>query len=104
VNLRGDIVHGRNQLGAQITASLQGRMKGSHLSLAIRHFSWLAANVALVETDCEITGIQGGLPSIASSAEGVLKTRMKYVAIKRDRRWYFTAGQNTPVLPPPPKR
>jgi hypothetical protein len=79
-------------------------MKGSHLSLAIRHFSWLAADVALVETDYEITGIQGGLPAIASSAEGVLKTRMKYVAIRRDRRWYFTAGQNTPVLPPPPKR
>jgi uncharacterized protein (TIGR02246 family) len=104
VNMRGDTLHGRGEIGARITASLQGRMKGSHLSLTIRQFNSLTPDVALVETDYEFTGLQARLPGIAPTAEGVLKTRVKYVAVRRDKRWYFIAAQNTPVLPPFPKR
>jgi uncharacterized protein (TIGR02246 family) len=101
VNMRGNTLHGRGEITATITASLQGRLKGSHLSLAIRQFHWLTPDVALVETDCEITGLQGGLPGIAPTTEGILKTRLTYVAVRRDKDWHFVAAQNTPVLPSP---
>lgn len=104
VNIRGDTLHGRGEIGARVTASLQGRMKGSHLSLAIRQFNWLTPDVALIETDCKFTGLEGRLQGIAPTAEGVLITRMKYVAVRRDKHWCFVAAQNTPVLPPIPKR
>jgi uncharacterized protein (TIGR02246 family) len=104
VNIRGDILHGRAYIGPRVTASLQSRMKGSHLSLAIRQFRFLTPDVALVETDYELTGIQGKLPGIAPTAKGVLKTRMKYVAVRRDQHWYFIAAQNTVILPPPSNR
>jgi uncharacterized protein (TIGR02246 family) len=104
VNMRGDTLHGRGEIGATVVASLRGRLNGSHLSLAIRQFNWLTPDVALVETDCEITGLQGGLPGIVPTTEGALKTRLKYVAVRRDKHWYFIAAQNTPVLPPSPKR
>ena len=103
VNMRGATLHGRSEIVARITASLQGRMKGSHLSLTIRQLNWLTRDIVLVETDYEFTGLQGSLPGIAPTAEGVLKTRMKYVAVRRDKHWYFIAAQNTPVLPPLPK-
>ncbi|MBV9763261.1 MAG: SgcJ/EcaC family oxidoreductase [Acidobacteriaceae bacterium] len=103
VNMRGDTLHGRSEIVARITASLQSRMKGSHLSLSIRQLNSLTPDIVLVETDYEFTGLPGSLPGIAPTAEGVLKTRMKYVAVRREH-WYFIAAQNTPVLPPLPKR
>ena len=42
--------------------------------------------------------------SLAPTEAGVLRTRVKYVAVRRDEQWYFVATQNTPVLPPFPKR
>jgi uncharacterized protein (TIGR02246 family) len=99
VNIRGDTLHGRRELGARIMAGLQGGLKGTHLSLTIRQFKLLTPDVALVETDYEFTGLQGTLPGIMPTAEGVLKTRMQYVAVRREMHWYFIAAQNTPVLP-----
>ena len=104
VNIRGDVLHSRADIEKQVAAAFQGRMKGSHLSLTVRQFRLLAPDIALVETDCEIAGIREALPGIAFTQDGVLKTRMKYVAGKRHRHWSFIAAQNTPVLPPPPKR
>jgi uncharacterized protein (TIGR02246 family) len=104
VNIRGDTYHGRADLGARVTAILQGPFKGSHLSLSIRRFSLLTPDVALIETDHEVTGLHGMVPGIAPTAEGVLKTHMKYVAVRRDKHWYFVAAQNTAVLPPLPQR
>jgi uncharacterized protein (TIGR02246 family) len=104
VDIRGNALHGRGEIGAHVTASLRARLKWSHLSLTVRQFSLLTPDVALVETDYEVTGLQGSLPGIAFTEEGVLKTRMKYVAVKRDQHWCFIAAQNTPVLPPSSKR
>jgi uncharacterized protein (TIGR02246 family) len=101
VNLRGGTLHGRTDLGAQITAILQGRFKASHLSLSVRRFSLLTADAALIETDYEITGLRDPIPGFPATAHGVLKTRMQYVAVKRDKHWHFVAAQNTAVLPPP---
>jgi uncharacterized protein (TIGR02246 family) len=102
VNLRGDILHGRADIGTSIAASLHGGLKGSHLSLALRQLSLLTPDIALVDTDYEFTGIQGVLPGVAVT-DGILKTRLKYVAVRRDRHWHFIAAQNTIVLPAPPK-
>ena len=57
VNLRGDTLQGRGEIGARVTASLQGRMKGSRLSVSIRKFTLPTPDVALVETDYEYSGI-----------------------------------------------
>jgi hypothetical protein len=42
------------------------------------------------------------LPGVAV-IDGVLHTRLKYVAVRRDRHWRFIAAQNTVVLPAPRK-
>jgi uncharacterized protein (TIGR02246 family) len=104
ISIRGDILHGRDDIGIRVAANLQRGMKGTHISLTVRQFRMLTPDVALVETDFECTGIQGDLPGIALAEKGVLKTRMKYVAVKRDRQWRFVAVQSTPILPPPPNR
>ena len=98
VDIRGDALHGRSDIGARVSASLQSRMKGSRLSVSIRLFTLLTPDVALVETDYEISGIQSTLPGVAT-AKGVLRTRMKYVTVRRHKHWFFIAAQNTAVLP-----
>src|ERR1700733_7832270 len=80
VNLRGEILHGRADVGTSAAAGLQRGMKGSHLSLTLRQFNLLTPDIALVDTDYDFTGIQGVLPGVAVT-DGVLKTRLKYIAV-----------------------
>jgi uncharacterized protein (TIGR02246 family) len=100
VNLRGNVLKGRAEIEASIIASLNGGLKGSRLSITLRQLNLLTPDVALVDTDYDLTGIQGVLPGVAV-IEGVLNTRLKYVAVRCDRRWHFVAAQNTVVLPAP---
>jgi uncharacterized protein (TIGR02246 family) len=100
VNLRGGILHGRADLTASIAASFQAAMKGSQLSLTLRQLNLLTPDIALVDTDYDLSGITGVLPGVAV-IDGVLNTRLKYVAVRRHGHWHFIAGQNTVVLPSP---
>ena len=102
VNLRGSVLQGRADLAASIVASLQAALKGSQLSLTLRQLTLLTPDLALVDTNYDLTGIQGVLPGVAV-IDGVLNTRLKYVAERRDGGWRFFAAQNTVVLPSPTK-
>lgn len=100
VNVRGDVFHGRAEIAARHSAIFSGPFKGSHLSLAIRRLTFLGSDVALIETDHELTNFQRMAPGIAATAPGVLRTHMKYVAVKRNGEWALVAAQNTAVSPP----
>lgn len=102
INIRGDVFHGRTDLGARVNAILQGPFKGSHLSLSIRRFTLLTGDVALIETDHDLSNFPGMVPGIAATSHGVLKTHMKYVALKKANHWYFVAAQNTAISPAQP--
>jgi hypothetical protein len=79
-----------------------GGLKGSQLSLTVRELNLPTPDIALVDTDYNLTGIQGVLSGVAV-IDGVLNTRLKYVAVRRARHWHFLAAQNTIVLPAPTK-
>jgi uncharacterized protein (TIGR02246 family) len=102
VNLRGTVLHGRADIETSIVASLNGGLKGSQLSLTVRQLNMLTPDIALVDTDYDLTGIQGVLPG-GAVIDGALNTRLKYVAVRRERHWHFIAAQNTVVLPTPTK-
>src|SRR5580692_8127794 len=93
VNLRGIVLKGHAEIEASIVASLHGGLKGSQLSLNLRELQLLTPEIALVDTNYDFTGIQGVLPGVAV-IDGVLNTRLKYVAVRRDRYWHFIAAQN----------
>lgn len=100
VNLRGSILTGRTAIGTSVAASLQSALKGSVLSLTLRQLSLVTPDIALVDTNYDISGIQGVLPGVAV-INGELNTRLKYIAVRRDEHWHFIAAQNTVVLPAP---
>jgi uncharacterized protein (TIGR02246 family) len=99
VNIRGELYHGRaaiTQLHARIFAA---PFKGSHTTMHIRLLSKLALGVALIETENEVVNFTILPPGIVPTSSGVLKTRMKYIAVQRGDAWQIISGQNTAILP-----
>jgi uncharacterized protein (TIGR02246 family) len=99
VNIRGDAFHGRAAIVEQHHRILSGPFLGSHSTITIRQCTDIAPGIALVETVHEVTGFKFLPPGIIPTSEGVLKTRMKYVAVKQGADWHFVAAQNTAILP-----
>ena len=83
IKIRGDVFHVVAILVRASTPILHGRsFKGSHHLLSVRRFTLRlnCANRNRPRTD-RFSGMVSG---IALTAEGVLKTRMKYVGVKRN--------------------
>jgi len=102
INIRGDLFHGREDIGRRHAFILGGPFKGSHLTITLRSITEPAPNVAIIETEHEVTNFKSLPPGIVPTFPGVLKTRMKYVAVKQGDQWHFIAAQNTAILPVPP--
>jgi uncharacterized protein (TIGR02246 family) len=98
VNIRSDIFHGRDMIGKRHAMIFSGPFKGSHTTITIRHLTEVTPGVALIETDHEVTGFKFLPPGAVPTAEGVLKTRMKYIAVKQGEEWHLIAAQNTAIL------
>jgi uncharacterized protein (TIGR02246 family) len=99
VNIRGDAFHGRAAIIEQHRRILSGPFLGSHSTITIRQCTEISPGIALVETVHEVTGFKFLPPGIVPTSEGVLKTRMKYIAVKQGDAWHFVAAQNTAILP-----
>jgi uncharacterized protein (TIGR02246 family) len=104
VNVQGDVFQGREEIARQHVFILGGPYKGSHLRIRIRKITEPAPNVAIIETEYDLTGFNVLAPGIAPTAPGVLRSRMKYVALKQGDQWSIIAAQNTAILPTWPKR
>jgi uncharacterized protein (TIGR02246 family) len=99
VNILGQSFPGRDAIAEQHRRILAGPFHGSHTTITVRQFTEIAPGVALIETMHEVTGYKFLPPGIAPTAEGILKTRMTYVAVKRDASWWLIAAQNTAIVP-----
>lgn len=102
INIRGAVFHGRTLIAQRHAQIFSGPYQGSHSKITIRQLTEIAPGVALIETEHEITGYKFLPPGIAPTSEGVLRTLMKYVAVKQGGQWHLVAAQNTPILPDPP--
>lgn len=72
----------------------------SHLTIRIDGFRLIAPDVATVDTILELTGYKRLPPGIPATREGVLETRMKYLAVRTEEEgWRFVAAQNTAISP-----
>jgi uncharacterized protein (TIGR02246 family) len=100
INIRGDVFHGREAIADRHVVIFTSFFKGSHVATTIRSITQPVPTVAIIETDNEITQFKALPPGIAATSPGVLKTRMKFIAVKHGDQWRLIAAQNTAVLPP----
>jgi len=104
INILGQVFHGREAITQLTSTILAGPFKGSHATVTIRQFRQVTPDVALIEAVHEVTGYNFLPPGVVPTEEGVLRTRMKYVFVKRDDSWQIIAAQNTAILPQPSAR
>ena len=102
VNIFGGVFEGQPAIAKQHSMIFAGPYKGTHLTATVRKITFPANDVALIETELVVSGVHAMPPGMTPPADGLLKTRMKYVAHKADGTWRFIAAQNTVIHPMPP--
>jgi uncharacterized protein (TIGR02246 family) len=102
VNIFGAVFQGQAEIEKRHAVIFSGLFKDSRTKVTIRRLVFLGPDVAVVDTDHEVSGHGALPPGVQNTDEaGVLRTRMKYVLKKIRGKWLITAGQNTDVKPTP---
>jgi len=99
VNIVGMVFNGRAEIEKRHAAIFATVFKGSRTQVTVRKVSFPRPDVALLETEHEVTQFGALPPGIQPTEPGVLKTRMKYVLTREQAGWQIVAAQNTAVNP-----
>ena len=102
INIRGDVFHGRAEIAERHALIFAGPFRGTQAIITIRLITQIAPGIVVLDTDYEVTGVKVTPPGIAPTLPGVLRTRMKYIAVQHGDTWKFITGQNTAVVPAMP--
>jgi uncharacterized protein (TIGR02246 family) len=102
INIVGTVFQGRAEIEKRHAGIFASIFKESRTQVTVRQLVFLGPEVAVVDTDHEVTGHSGLPPGVQNTDEaGTLRTRMKYVMKKSAGKWQIVAGQNTDVKPAP---
>ena len=99
-NIFGQQFTGREAFERQHAFIFSSIYAGSRLKQTIAHARALAADVAAVDSDCEVHGAKV-LPADYASEDGVLRTKLLQVFVRRAEGWRIAAFHNVVVNPPP---
>lgn len=101
INILGNSLQGRAEIErrhAEIFTTIFAR---SRVVVTTRKVRMLGATAALAETDYELRDYERLPPGIqATSPDGTLRTRLKYVFELAADGWRIVSAQNTAILPP----
>lgn len=78
-----------------------GFYKGSHDEMTVENISLPADGVAVIDVLHETSNYATLPPGIEPTGPGILRARMKCVAVKHEGEWKFSSAQNTAVFPNP---
>ena len=102
VNIVGTVFQGKAEIEKRHAGIFASIFKTSRAQVTVRRIAFLGPDVAIVDTDHEVTGHSGLPPGVQNTDEsGTLRTRMRYVMRKTQGTWQIAAGQNTDVKPAP---
>jgi uncharacterized protein (TIGR02246 family) len=103
INILGMRFDGRQAAERRHAALFESIFKGSHVEMTALRVRVLGDSAAVAETEMELRDFARLPPGIlASSGEGILRTRMTWVWMREGGRWRIVLAQNTAVAPAPP--
>ena len=73
--------------------------KGTTKKHSIRRIRFITADVAIVDIDNEVHGVKSMPAGIVVPADGVVKTQLMEVFVRRDGAWWIEAYHNVDVKP-----
>jgi uncharacterized protein (TIGR02246 family) len=100
-NIRGEMLDGIQPFILRHEQIFTGIFRGSRLKLDIVRLRLLDENVALVETDCRLSGFQALPPGVHPTPEGHLLTRLLQVLVRQGGAWRIAVYHNIDVKPLP---
>jgi uncharacterized protein (TIGR02246 family) len=98
-NLFGMVMYGHDAFEKRHADILATFYKGTTKSHTIRRIRLVTPEVAIVDIDNEVRGVKSLPGGIPVPADGVLKTQLMQVFVRREGRWWVEAYHNVDLKP-----
>lgn len=98
-NLFGMVMYGKPAFVQRHAEILATFYKGTTKHHAIRRIRFVTPDVALVDIDNEVHGVKAMPGGIVVPPDGVVRTQLMEVFVRRQGRWWIEAYHNVDVKP-----
>lgn len=98
-NLFGMVMYGKAPFVSRHQEILSTFYKGTTKQHAVRRIRFVTADVAIVDIDNEVHGVKAMPPGILVPPDGVVKTQLMEVFVRRDGQWWIEAYHNVDTKP-----
>ena len=98
-NLFGMVMYGAPAFEQRHAEILSTFYKGTTKRHTVRRIRFVAADVAIVDIDNEVHGVTSMPGGIAVPKDGVVKTQLMEVFVRRQGQWWIEAYHNVDVKP-----
>lgn len=98
-NLFGMVMYGAPSFAERHRQILSTFYKGTTKHHAIRRIRFVTPDVAIVDIDNEVRGVKSMPAGIAVPADGVIKTQLMEVFVRRGEWWWVEAYHNVDMKP-----
>jgi uncharacterized protein (TIGR02246 family) len=100
-NIFGMVLYGHEAFEKRHSQIFATFFKGTRRKMTVRRVRFVTGDVALVDVDTEIRGVRAMPPGVTLPADGVLRTRLLQVFVKRKGAWWIEAYHNVDLKTPP---
>ncbi len=101
-NLFGMVMYGKAAFTARHIEILRTFYKGTTKRHAVRRIRFITSDVALVDIDNEVHGVKAMPAGIVVPSDGVVRTQLMEVFVRKDGAWWIEAYHNVDVKPAQP--
>lgn len=99
-NIFGVVLFGREAFVERQVEILRTFFKGTVKAQTIRRIRFITADVAIVNIDNEVRGVRSLPSGIAVPPDGVVRTQLLQVYVRREGRWWIEAFHNVDIKAP----
>lgn len=99
-NLFGMVMYGADAFAERHRQILATFYKGTTKHHEIRRIRFVTPDVAIVDIDNEVRGVKSMPAGIVAPPDGVVKTQLMEVFVRRGGRWWIEAYHNVDTKPP----
>lgn len=98
-NLFGMVMYGKPDFVRRHREILSTFFKDTRKTHVVRRIRFVTPDVAIVDIDNEVHGVKSLPAGVAVPADGVLKTQLMEVFVRRDGQWWIEAYHNVDLKP-----
>jgi uncharacterized protein (TIGR02246 family) len=98
-NLFGMVMYGAPAFAKRHSEILATFYKGTTKKHSVRRIRFITPDVAIVDIDNEVHGVKAMPPGIVVPPDGVIKTQLMEVFVRRNGQWWVEAYHNVDTKP-----